>query len=141
MAAGTHWAQVACVETPETKETVTRLVVTNQSPSLSCDLWRQKRGPSPNRRGFCRDRSRYFGQVHSPSSLYNAEPGNWSDPQQHLAEHRCDVFKEWIWRRQHGSSASLRWWHRKGRADGQCDRRWQREAANENCSGGWSRCC
>ena len=48
-----------------------------------------------------------------------AEPGNWSELQQHLA-HLCDVFK--IWRRQHGSSASQRWWPRKGRADGQCDR-------------------
>ena len=50
------------------------------------------------RRGFCRDRSRYLGQVHIPPSLRgpicSAEPGNWSELQQHLAKHLCDVFKK-----------------------------------------------
>ena len=49
------------------------------------------------RRGSCRDRSRCLGQVHIPLSLRcpvcSAEPGNWSELQQHLAEHLCDVFK------------------------------------------------
>ena len=49
------------------------------------------------RRGSCCDRSRYFGQVHIPLSLRcpscSAEPGNWSELQQHIAEHLRDVFK------------------------------------------------
>ena len=36
--------------------------------------------------------------------------------------------------------SEVRWWPRKGRDVGQCDMRWQREAANEKCSGDWSRC-
>ena len=39
---------------------------------------------------------------------------------------KSDVFK-WIWRRQHGTSASQRWWLRRSK----CDRRWQREATIE----------
>ena len=49
------------------------------------------------RRGSCRDRSRYLGQAHIPLTLRcqvcSAEPRNWSELQQHLAEHLCDVFK------------------------------------------------
>ena len=32
----------------------------------------------------------------------SAEPGNWSELQQHLTEHLCDVFQEWTSRCQHG---------------------------------------
>ena len=49
------------------------------------------------RRGSCCDRSRYLGQVHIPLSLRcpicSAETGNWSELQQHIAEHLRDVFK------------------------------------------------
>ena len=49
------------------------------------------------RRGSCRDRSRYLGQVHIPLSLRcpvcSGEPGNLSELQQHIAEHLCDVFR------------------------------------------------
>ena len=61
------------------------------------------------RRGSCRDRSRYLGQVLIPQSLCgpvcSAEPGNWSELQSHLAEHLSSVFK-WISKCRHGGNAS-----------------------------------
>ena len=79
-------------------ETVSRLVVTNQCPACRAIHGdrnvAQRHVLSSIRRGFCRDRSRYLGQVHIPLSLCcpvcAAEP---SELQQHLAEHFCDVFK------------------------------------------------
>ena len=75
-------------------EMVFRSVITNQCPVC---LAVHGHLLSSLRRGSCRDRSRYLGQVHIPLSLRcpvcSAEPGNWSELQQHLAEHLCDVFK------------------------------------------------
>ena len=82
-------------------ETVSRLVVTNQCPACRAIYGDRNAAHrhllSSIRRGFCRDRSRYLGQVHIPPSLCcpvcAAGLGNWSDLQQHLAEHLCDVFE------------------------------------------------
>ena len=53
--------------------TVSRLVVTNQFPACRAVFGDRNAAhrhlPSPIRRGFCRDRSRYLGQVHIPLSL------------------------------------------------------------------------
>ena len=81
-------------------ETVSRLVLANQCPAC-----REVHGDrnaahrhllSSLRRGSCRDRSRYLGQVHIPQALCcpvcSAEPGNWSELQSHLAEHLSTVF-------------------------------------------------
>ena len=76
-------------------ETVSRLVLTNQCPvclAVYGDRTAAHRHLlSSLRRGSCRDRSRYLGQVHIPQSLCcpvcSAEPGNWSELQLHLAEH------------------------------------------------------
>ena len=43
-----------------------------------------------------------------PLSESLAEPGNWSDLQQHLTEHLCDVFQEWTSRCQHGVAGAVR---------------------------------
>ena len=81
-------------------ETVSRLVLTNQCPVCSAVYGDRKAAHrhllSSLRRGSCRDRSRYLGQVHIPQSLCrpvcSAEPGNWSELQLHLAEHLSSVF-------------------------------------------------
>ena len=81
-------------------ETVSRLVLTNQCP-VCLAVYGNRRAAhrhllSSLRRGSCRDRSRYLGQVHIPQSLCcpvcSAEPGNWSELQLHLAEHLSSVF-------------------------------------------------
>ena len=82
-------------------EVVSRSVITNQCPVCLAICWNRKAAHrhllSSLRRGSCRDRSRYLGQVHIPLSLRcpvcSAEPGNWSELQQHIAEHFCDVFR------------------------------------------------
>ena len=80
---------------------VSRSVITNQCP-LCLAVYGDRKAThrhllSSLRRGSCRDRSRYLGQVHIPLSLRcpicPAEPGNWSELQQHIAEHLRDVFK------------------------------------------------
>ena len=81
-------------------ETVSRLVLTNQCPVCLAVYGDRKAAHrhllSSLRRGSCRDRSRYLGQVHIPQSLCcpvcSAEPGNWSELQSHLAEHLSSVF-------------------------------------------------
>ena len=81
-------------------ETVSRLVLTNQCPVCLAVYGDRKAAHrhllSSLRRGSCRDRSRYFGQVHIPQSLCcpvcSAEPGNWSELQSHLVEHLSSVF-------------------------------------------------
>ena len=81
-------------------ETVSRLVLTNQCPVCLAVYGDRKAAHrhllSSLRRGSCRDRSRYLGQVHIPQSLCcpvcSAEPGNWSELQLHLAEHLSSVF-------------------------------------------------
>ena len=81
-------------------ETVSRLVLTNQCPVCLAVYGDRKAAHrhllSSLRRGSCRDRSRYLGQVHIPQSLCcpvcSAEPGNWSELQSHLAEHLSGVF-------------------------------------------------
>ena len=81
-------------------ETVSRLVLTNQCPVCLAVYGDRKAAHrhllSSLRRGPCRDRSRYLGQVHIPQSLCcpvcSAEPGNWSELQLHLAEHLSSVF-------------------------------------------------
>ena len=68
-------------------EMVSRSVITNQCPvcfAVSGDRKAAHRHLlSSLRRGSCRDRSRYLGQVHIPLSLRcpvcSAEPGNWSE--------------------------------------------------------------
>ena len=81
-------------------ETVSRLVLTNQCP-VCLPVYGDRKAAhghllSSLRRGSCRDRSRYLGQVHIPQSLCcpvcSAEPGNWSELQLHLAEHLTSVF-------------------------------------------------
>ena len=82
-------------------EMVSRSVITNECPVCLAVHGDRKAAHrhllSPLRRGSCRDRSRFLGQVHIPLSLRCpvclAEPGNWSELQQHLAKHLCDVFK------------------------------------------------
>ena len=81
-------------------ETVSRLVLTNQCPVCLAVYGDRKAAHrhllSSLRRGSCRDRSRYLGQVHIPQSLCwpvcSAEPGHWSELQSHLAEHLSSVF-------------------------------------------------
>ena len=81
-------------------ETVSRLVLTNQCPVCLAVYGDRKAAHrhllSSLRRGSCRDRSRYFGQVHIPQSLCcpvcSAEPGNWSELQSHLTEHLSGLF-------------------------------------------------
>ena len=81
-------------------ETVSRLVLTNQCPVCLAVYGDRKAAHrhllSSLRRGSCRDRSRYLGQVLIPQSLCcpvcSAEPGNWSELQSHLAEHLSSVF-------------------------------------------------
>ena len=77
-------------------EVVSRSVITNQCPVCLAVRGGQKSGSSSSR-GSCRDRSRYLGQVHIPLSLRcpvcSADLGNWSELQQHIAEHLRDVFK------------------------------------------------
>ena len=81
-------------------ETVSRLVLTNQCPVCLAVYGDRKAAHrhllSSLRRGSCRDRSRYLGQVHIPQSLCcpvcSAEPGSWSELQLHLAEHLSSVF-------------------------------------------------
>ena len=81
-------------------ETVSRLVLTNQCPVCLAVYGDRKAAHrhllSSLRRGSCRDRSRYLGQVHIPQSLCcpvcSAEPGSWSELQSHLAEHLSGVF-------------------------------------------------
>ena len=74
-------------------ERVSRLVVTNECPAC-CAVDGDRNAAHRHlltsiRRGFCRDRSRYLGQVHISLCLCclvcAAEPGNWSELQQHLA--------------------------------------------------------
>ena len=82
-------------------EVVSRSVITNQCPVCLAVYLDRKAAHrhllSSLRRGSCRDRSGYLGQVHIPLSLRcpvcSAEPGNWSELQQHIAEHLCDVFR------------------------------------------------
>ena len=82
-------------------EVVSRSVITNQCPVCPAVYGDRKAAQrhllSSLRRGSCRDRSRYLGQVHIPPSLRcpvcSAEPGNWSELQQHIAERLCDVFR------------------------------------------------
>ena len=82
-------------------EVVSRSVVTNQCPFCFAVYGDRKAAHrhllSSLRRGSCRDRSRYLGQVHIPLSLRcpvcSAEPGNWSELQQHVAEHLCDFIR------------------------------------------------
>ena len=81
-------------------ETVSRLVLTNQCPVCLAVYGDREAAHrhllSSLRRGSCRDRSRFLGQVHIPQSLCcpvcSAEPGNWSELQSHLAEHLSSVF-------------------------------------------------
>ena len=81
-------------------ETVSGLVLTNQCPVCLAVYGDRKAAHrhllSSLRRGSCRDRSRYLGQVHIPQSLCcpvcSGEPGNWSELQLHLAEHVSSVF-------------------------------------------------
>ena len=81
-------------------ETVSRLVLTIQCPVCLAVYGDRKAAHrhllSSLRRGSCRDRSRYLGQVLIPQSLCcpvcSAEPGNWSELQLHLAEHLSSVF-------------------------------------------------
>ena len=93
-------------------EMVSRWVITNQCPvclAVNGDrkaahrhLLSSLRLPPEPRANLVlldlrRDRSRYLGQVHIPLSVRcpvcSAEPGNWLELQQHLAEQLCDVFK------------------------------------------------
>ena len=82
-------------------EMVSRSVITNQCPVCLAVHGDRKAAHrhllSSLRRGSCCDRSRYLGQVHIPLFFRcpgcPAEPGNWSELQQRLAEHLCDVFK------------------------------------------------
>ena len=94
-------------------ETVSRLVITNQCP-VCLAVYEDRKAAhrhllSSLRRGSCRDRSRYLGQVHIPQSLCcpvcSAEPGNWSELQSHLAEHLSGVF-QWISKCRLGGNAS-----------------------------------
>ena len=81
-------------------ETVSRLLLTNQCPVCLAVYGDRKAAHrhllSSLRRGSCRDRSRYLGQVHIPQSLCcpvcSAEPGNWSELQLHLTEQLSSVF-------------------------------------------------
>ena len=83
-------------------ELVSRSVITNQCPVRLAVYGDRKAAHrhllSSLRRGSCRDRSRYLGQVHIPLSLRcpicSADPGNWSELQQHIAEHLRDVFQK-----------------------------------------------
>ena len=82
-------------------EVVSRSVIANQCPVCLAVYGDRKAAHrhllSSLRRGSCRDRSRYLCQVHIPPSLRcpvcSAEAGNWSELQQHIAEHLCDVFR------------------------------------------------
>ena len=78
-------------------EVVSRSVMTNQCPVMGTEKAAHRHLLSSLRRGSCCDRSRYLGQVHIPLSLRcpicSAEPGNWSELQQHITEHLRDVFK------------------------------------------------
>ena len=82
-------------------ELVSRSVITNQCPVCLAVCGDRKAAHrhllSSLRRGSCRDRSRFLGQVHIPLSLRcpisSAEFGNWSELRQHIAEHLCDVCK------------------------------------------------
>ena len=81
-------------------ETVSRIVLTNQCLVCLAVYGDRKAAHrhllSSLRRGSCRDRSRYLGLVHIPQSLRcpvcSADPGNWSELQQHLAGHLNNVF-------------------------------------------------
>ena len=94
------WQHMCCVITDK-MEVVSRSVITNQCPVCLAVNGDRKAAHrhllSSLRRGSCRDRSRHLGQVHIPLSLRcpvcSAEPGNWSELQQHIAEHLCDVFR------------------------------------------------
>ena len=82
-------------------DVVSRTVITNQCPVCLVVYGDRKAAHrhllSSLRPESCCDRSRYLGQVHMPLSLRcpscSAEPGNWSELQQHIAEHLRDVFK------------------------------------------------
>ena len=97
-------------------EVVSRSVITNQCPVCLAVYGDRKAAHrhllSSLRRGSCRDRSRYLGQVHIPLCLRcpicSAETGNWSELQLHIAEHMRDVFKNdglrdaFLWQAQAG---------------------------------------
>ena len=82
-------------------EVVSRSVITNQC-RVCLAVYGDRKAAHRHllaslRRGSCRDRSRYLGHVHIPLSLRcpvcSSEPGNWSELQQHIAEHLCDIFR------------------------------------------------
>ena len=105
-------------------ELVSRSVITNQCPVCLAVHGDRKAAHrhllSSLRRGSCRDPSRYLGQVHIPLSLRcpvcSAEPGNWSELQQHIAEHLRDVFKNDGFRDAYLGQAQAGGGVRKGRA-------------------------